>query len=61
MANKSLSLLVCPECKGNLHLSKTSELWCKPCGIAYPIEDNIPIMLVEKARTLTIDEKTDKK
>lgn len=53
----TLLLLACPECKGKLILHAKQELWCKPCGIAFPIRDNIPIMLSEEARKLTTDEK----
>lgn len=58
MDRKLLELLVCPKSGSTLELNKkTNELWCKASGLAYPIENDIPIMLVEKARNLTNDEK----
>ena len=55
MDNKLLDILVCPECGHELKLQK-NELICKACKLAYPIEDNIPIMLIEAARRITIEE-----
>ena len=61
MDKKLLSLLVCPLCKGNLILDKEKhELICKFDGLAYKIDDEIPVMLPEKARQLTADEKLAK-
>jgi uncharacterized protein YbaR (Trm112 family) len=61
MDKKLLSLLVCPLCKGNLILDKEKqELICKFDGLAYKIDDEIPVMLAEKARPLTADEKLAK-
>lgn len=61
MDKKLLSLLVCPLCKGNLILDKEkSELICKFDGVAYKIDDGIPVMLPESGRALTADEKLAK-
>jgi len=61
MDKKLLSLLVCPLCKGNLiHDKEKSELICKFDGVAYKIDDNIPVMLPESGRALTTDEKLAK-
>lgn len=55
---KLLAILVCPLCKGKLEYKRDSlELWCKADSLAYPIQDDIPIMLDSEARTLTTDEK----
>ena len=56
MDKKLLSILVCPLCKGGLIL-KRHELICLFDRLAYPIRDNIPIMLEVKARTLSLEEK----
>ena len=32
------------------------ELWCRASRLAYPIRDDIPVMLESEARTLTDDE-----
>jgi uncharacterized protein YbaR (Trm112 family) len=51
MDKKLLDILVCPICKSELDLqSRNSELACKPCKLAFPIKDGIPIMLEEEAR-----------
>lgn len=55
---KLLAILVCPLCKGELqYRSELDELWCKFDGLAYPIIDDIPVMLDAEARQLTSDEK----
>jgi|TARA_B100001079_G_scaffold227784_1_gene205720 hypothetical protein len=57
---KLLAILVCPLCKGKLDLkSDADELWCRADGLAYPIKDDIPVMLDTEARQLTTDEKLD--
>jgi uncharacterized protein YbaR (Trm112 family) len=61
MDKKLLDILVCPLCKGELIYKKDSkenkELICKFDKLAYPIRDEIPIMLEEEARKMTSDEK----
>lgn len=55
---KLLELLVCPLTKGPLRYDRDAgELISEQAGLAYPIRDGIPIMLVEEARTLGEDEK----
>jgi len=53
---KLLSMLVCPVCKGGLIL-KSQELVCAFDRLAYPIRDNIPVMLEHEARHITLEEK----
>ena len=50
--NTLLDILVCPLCKGKLHLKK-HELICRFDRLAYPIRDGIPVMLVNEAREIT--------
>lgn len=53
MDPRLLEILVCPLCKGPLaHHKPQAELVCKPCRLAYPIRDDIPIMLEGEARQL---------
>jgi len=53
-----LDILVCPICKGNLeHHQGRKGMVCKPCKLAFPIRDDIPIMLEDEARQLAADEK----
>jgi len=54
---KLLEILVCPLTKGPLSYdSVKQELLSRQAGLAYPIRDGIPIMLVDEARPLTDDE-----
>ena len=53
-----LEILVCPVSKAPLVYHRdTDELWCKQSGLAYPVSDDIPVMLEEEARVLTEDER----
>ena len=54
-------LLVCPLCKGEVDIREDDqEIWCCADGLAFPIRDDIPVMLADEARTLTADERTDR-
>lgn len=57
MNRKLLDILACPVCKGPLHYHKQdNELVCKADRLAYPIRDDIPVMLEDEARKLTAEE-----
>jgi len=57
MDKKLLDILVCPICKGPLQYRKEqNELVCKADKLAYPIRDDIPVMLEDEARRLTLEE-----
>lgn len=57
MDKKLLELLVCPVTKGSLiYDKKNNELISKAGGLAYPINDGIPVMLESDARELTEEE-----
>lgn len=57
MDSKLLDILVCPLCKGPLLYHKPQdELVCKPCRLAYPVKDDIPVMLEDEARKLPPEE-----
>lgn len=56
-----LDIVACPICKGQLTLTKVAgqeheELVCKFDRLAYPIKDNIPVLLENEARELSLDE-----
>jgi uncharacterized protein YbaR (Trm112 family) len=54
---KLLEILVCPLTKGPLRYDRAAqELISEEAGLAYPIRDGIPIMLVDEARPLQADE-----
>ncbi|MCY4041859.1 MAG: Trm112 family protein [Gammaproteobacteria bacterium] len=55
--SRLLEILVCPVSGGGLvHKRSSNELWCKESGLAYPIRDDVPIMLESEARTLDPNE-----
>ncbi len=57
MDKKLLDILVCPVCKGPLTYEKNAqELICFGCRLAYPIRDEIPVMLEDEARKLAPEE-----
>jgi uncharacterized protein YbaR (Trm112 family) len=57
MDSKLLDILVCPICKGRLIYDKAkSELVCRVDRLAYPIRDDIPVMLEDEARRVPEDE-----
>jgi uncharacterized protein len=48
-----LDVLACPKCHATLRVDdEAGELVCTnaECGLAYPVRDDIPILLVEEAR-----------
>lgn len=57
MNKNLLEILVCPQSKAPLVFDeKKQELLCKQSGLAYPVREGIPVLLVEEARPLTEDE-----
>lgn len=47
---KLLDILACPQCKGDLEYKQNEEkLICHKCRLIYSIEDEIPVMLIDKA------------
>jgi uncharacterized protein YbaR (Trm112 family) len=54
---KLLELLVCPVTKGPLQYDREKhELISRSARLAYPVRDDIPILLENEARTLTDEE-----
>lgn len=57
MDKKLFDILACPICKSPLVYKKNAnELICKADRLAFPIRDDIPVMLEEEARQLPLDE-----
>ena len=57
MDSKLLEILVCPVTKAPLVYKKElDELWCAASRLAYPIRDDIPVMLESEARELSQEE-----
>ncbi|GAB4013631.1 Trm112 family protein [Nocardioides ultimimeridianus] len=44
-----LDIVVCPDCRGTV-APAGDELVCGTCGLAYPVVDGIPVLLVDEAR-----------
>ena len=60
MDKKLLDILVCPVCKGPLvYMKEANELICKGDRLAYPIKDDIPVMLEDEARELNPEEEVE--
>ena len=49
-----LDIVVCPNCRHSLSVDEAAgELLCSTsggCGYAYPVRDDIPILLIDEAR-----------
>lgn len=57
MDKRLLEVLACPICKGPVTLDKKNQtLICRVDRLAYPIRDDIPVMLESEAITLTEEE-----
>ena len=53
-----LAIIVCPACHGELAVTTSgtgSELVCGGCGLAYPVRDGIPVLLLTEATAPTGD------
>ena len=51
--SRLLEILVCPKCRGPLHVTETPPaLVCDSCNLRYPIRDGIPILLIDEAETI---------
>jgi len=58
MDKSLLEILACPICKGELLFDQANqELICKFDRIAYPVIDEIPVMLEARTRWLRVDER----
>ena len=46
-----LEIVACPACHAPLRVDEAAdELVCTGCGLAYPVRDDIPVLLVDEAR-----------
>jgi uncharacterized protein YbaR (Trm112 family) len=51
-----IEVIACPSCHGELVPDdEADELVCASCGLAYPVRDDIPILLVDEARRPAAD------
>ena len=45
-----MEMLICPSCHGKLEEDEAqARLRCTQCGLAYPVQDGIPVMLIDEA------------
>ena len=57
MNQKIIDILACPLCKSPLIYQQTAqELICKADRLAFPIRDDVPVMLENEARELSEEE-----
>ncbi|HVC48806.1 MAG TPA: Trm112 family protein [Burkholderiales bacterium] len=57
MDPKLIEILVCPVCKGPLDYRRgATEMICKGCRLAYPVHDDIPVLIEQEARELGPEE-----
>lgn len=55
IAQDLLDMLVCPVCKTPVVLNDNgTSLKCAQCHRAYPIKDDIPVMLIDAAKIETL-------
>ncbi len=48
-----LEILACPKCKGDLEYNREDSLLiCPKCKLAYPVRDDIPILIEKEAKRI---------
>lgn len=53
ISKELLEILACPKCKGNIYLNDIQNgLICDKCKLLYEIKDDIPIMLIDEAKSI---------
>jgi uncharacterized protein YbaR (Trm112 family) len=53
ISQELLDILACPKCKGDIYLNSAEDgLICDHCKLMYEIRDDIPIMLIDEAKSL---------
>lgn len=53
-----LDILICPACKGSV-VFKDDKIVCQGCKRRYPVENGIPVMIIEAAESPKQKEKDD--
>ena len=50
LSDKLVKELVCPKCRGPLDYQEDrNRLVCRTCKVAYPVADDVPVMLIDEA------------
>ena len=53
LSQQLLEILACPQCKGAVSVGEMhTRIVCKACRIAFPVRDDIPVMLIDEALPL---------
>jgi hypothetical protein len=53
ISKELLDILACPKCKGDIYLNQPADgLICDRCKLLYEIKDDIPIMLIDEAKSI---------
>jgi hypothetical protein len=53
ISQELLDILACPKCKADIYLNDTKDgLICDHCKLLYEIRDDIPVMLIDEAKSL---------
>lgn len=53
LAPELKEILACPRCKGDLEFREEEKrILCRACKLAYRIEDDIPVLIVDEAQPL---------
>ncbi|WP_084211942.1 Trm112 family protein [Geoalkalibacter subterraneus] len=48
-----LEILACPQCKGAVRFDEERKgIVCEKCRLVYPVQDDIPVMLIDEAERL---------
>ncbi len=54
ISQELLEILACPKCKESVELNETKDgLICDKCKLKYEIRDDIPIMLIDEAKSIS--------
>lgn len=57
LSHDLLNILACPACKGELCMDESGQkLYCRPCGICFPIRNGIPVLLMDEAQAIADQE-----
>lgn len=54
ISQELLEILACPKCKESVSLNENEDgLICEKCQLLYEIRDDIPIMLIDEAKSIS--------
>ncbi|MBW2503552.1 MAG: Trm112 family protein [Deltaproteobacteria bacterium] len=54
LSQELLEILACPQCKGPVEADQNhAHILCRACQLAYPVRDEIPVMLIDEASPLS--------